>query len=155
MTNFEIGPCSPEEYRDGRDSRLHEHELSAESLYTWMIISRIGAAKYPSRVEEIEEETESGLHVVRFTILDMDLNPVTNSAGKFVDGLYKGENNTATLSMFSGRQTATIQEGYFKDHEAHSGGGDQASVGSEVEHAINRILEQAPVGPQERELVHA
>lgn len=152
MSHFEIGPCTPEEYKDSRDNRLQEHELSPESLYTWMALSRIGAAKFPSRIGSIEKDSESGLCIVRFSILNLDLRPVAKNTGRFADGLYNGENNPSERVLVQMRfQTAAVEEGYFKNQRGTAGADDAGEISDEVEKGLQELLDHAHDEERDRE----
>lgn len=85
MSNIESGFCTVEEYTAFEEHRCLESEFQVDELYMMMFAlksrrSYEQAAKKPSRITEIEQR-DSGLYLVKMTILNDDLDPDCDTRG--------------------------------------------------------------------------
>jgi len=89
MSNIENGLCTIEEYKAFLVDRFLEGEFQEDELYMMMFALSGGrAAKKPSRVTDIRQRN-SGLYLVRMTILNADLHPDCKTKSIFSDGYWQ------------------------------------------------------------------
>lgn len=137
MSNFEVGYCTYEEYRDGESGRLSERDLAVGGLYTVMFAldakSVIPAAKYPSRVEELVEDHEN-MFGVKFTIMNADLAPDLETLAVMRNGYWLSSHSQG---IHVGG--APVISGYFK--ESYYGSGPEQELQDMLEFEASRVGE--------------
>jgi len=90
MSSPDLQPCQPAEYKYYAEERVWEDTLSVGS-YVLMLMLKSGSAprffNCPSLVDTVSEaEDNSGLHTVKYKLLDTNLKPVLSRSDPFDDG---------------------------------------------------------------------
>lgn len=163
MTNFEMGECSPVEFRSGIKDRVKEYELDVGSRYTWMLALSGGPYKLPTRIENrfLYDET-SGIYLIENTLLGQDGQDVNGSGPTlYRDGFYMRrapDNQSGVVDLFfefeEGQEgeEGRILTGYFRDDYDNPSPRPVEETFAEAELPL---AEEMPEQAETRELVAA
>ena len=115
MSYFEAASfCSAGEYRAGKNTHLMPSELQVNELYMLMMAVEYQkhdrAVKWPSSVLEVQA-LRTGSHLIRFALLDEDLQHYSTGFAEFNAGFWVRSPNRPNL------RDMLIKEGYFKGYE--------------------------------------
>lgn len=137
--NVESGFCPVEEYTAFEEQRCMEGEFQVDELYMMMFALKSRkqhqqAAKKPSRVTDLERR-DSGLYLVRMTILNDDLRPDCETKAMFRDG-YRQMKGSPRLKVGGNR----VKTAYMKTY--------RGEMDTELDAVIGEIL---PVSRPEEE----
>jgi hypothetical protein len=115
--------CSLDEYEQGLDRRVHESDIRIDELYTFALrldSDEREVAKLATR--PLAAERSVGMAVVRFSLLDADLNPRAEGTAEITNGIANKVIDVAVKDPRSGN-TFTILQGYFRDYFEDQFGG--------------------------------
>jgi hypothetical protein len=125
MSNIEDGYCPVEEYTAFEEHRRLEAEFQVDELYMMMFSLKSRkehqqAAKKPSRVTDIEQR-ESGLYLVKMTILNTDLRDDCETEAVFRDG-YRLNKGSRRITVGGHKVRAAYMKTYYgeMDEGLHS-----------------------------------
>jgi hypothetical protein len=111
-TNF----CAIQEYTKGFFSRVLETSVQLDEIYTLMMRLDKDERAAHSPIRMIDARAKTGMSVVRFALLDKDLNPRTERVQAMVDGLIIDNEGSLTVYDSSKNIGYIAKQAYLKDY---------------------------------------
>lgn len=112
--------CNLGIYKQGERHRIDAPSLVQGELYSVMFALRENrwgreAAKLPATIREVVPE-KVGVHVVKMTMLDQDLQPKLNTWGKFEDGYWLEVGRKITVRDLENGQKHRTSAAYIQSY---------------------------------------